>query len=84
MAVAKPVETRVAEAVAIRRQLADMGFPAADIADLRAALSRFAATGQSVTHTYRLPRLGVDVMLQLSARPHATSFARVRPRPPPA
>jgi len=77
----KPVksrEVRVAEAVAIRRQLADMAFPAQDIQDMAAALSEFVSAGQGVTRTFKLRHLGVDVLLQLSMQPHITSFARVR------
>lgn len=73
----KPDDARRREAGAIRAQLGDLGFPEEALREVEAALEDF-CTGWGLTKTYRMPELGVAVLLQLSTQAHVVSFARVR------
>jgi hypothetical protein len=74
----KDEAARRREAEMIRVQLEDLGFPAGALADVAAALDDFASKGWGLTRTFRMPELGVAVMLLLSTQPRVTSYARVR------
>lgn len=70
---------RAREASAIRRQLSDLGFPDAVLAEVDAALAAFRDQGVGITQTFKLHDVGgCSVALQLSTRANTTSFARVR------
>lgn len=75
---AKQEEARAREAEMIRVQLEDLGFPEDDLKPIKEALQTFVDRGEGWTETYKLPHLGVEVLLQLSMQPHVVSFARVR------
>lgn len=64
----------------IRVQLEDLGIPPDTLAlrGVTSALNDYAAKGWGLTQTFRLPELGVAVLLLLSTQPHITSYARVR------
>lgn len=74
----KDKETRAREADMIRAQLNHVGFPAAELQDIEKDLHDFVEQGWGCTRTYRMPHLGVSVLLQLSTRTHSTSYARLR------
>lgn len=76
----KPTKTqaqRTAEAVRIRAQLEEFGFPEETLTDIKDALRDF-VNGYGVTKTYVMRDLGVSVLLLLSLQPHVTSYARLR------
>ena len=76
----KQPEDRRREAEMISSQLDDLGFPAGDVEDIKAALERFAADGEGCTRTWKFPGFGVGVTLLLSTQPHIVSYARVHRR----
>lgn len=74
----KDADARRREARLIRTQLQDLGIPDQDLEPVGAALDEFVDRAEGVTRTFKLPHLGVAVLLQLSMQPHVVSFARVR------
>lgn len=77
----KSDDARRREADAIRVQLGDLGFPEEALREVDAALHEFREDGWGLTKAYKMPDLGVQVLLQLSTQAHVTSFARVRKLP---
>lgn len=61
----------------IRLQLDDLGLPREDIAGAHEALAAFAAAGEGLTRSWKVPAFGVTLTLLLSTQPHIVSYARI-------
>ena len=81
---AKAAQVRFEETVVIRAKLLEAGLREEHLRAIDRDLAAFSEQGVGCTREYRVPELGVAVMVQLSLRPHVTSFARLRGLPPPA
>lgn len=75
---AKTAECRAAECARIVEQLDELGLPDEAAQSVKDVLRAFVADGHGRTETVKLKDLGLAVLVQLSTRPGAASFARVR------
>ena len=75
----KTPEERLAEALAIARQLAECGLPFDDprVAELRCALRDFAASGAGYSKTLRMPESRLALVAKLSCQRHIPSGVRI-------